>query len=381
MPSHRVYLVFGNDEYLVSDKVKSLLKESLPPGGNATIQCERIDGSADKVEGAISALQSMLSAMNSMDLFASNKTIVLENASFFGDNRTSQSQSVQDEIGRLTARIKTGIPDGITLIISASGMDKRRSFFKTCSTAGSVHEFSIPDDKSQKDHAAVNARLDELLKSKGLKMSPAARDAFQQKVGLDTRMILNELEKLSVALGNRDNVTEKDVADFVSASREAAFWDLADAFGRRDLPGALRILRQLIFQRQNMVGLISNLEGRIRDLLIFREGIDRQWMVPKTTYGKPGYAWSTLPPEAEQTFATELDADPRSMHPFRVSILGMQAAGFTRKRLDHALRQVTLAHENMVSSRVPPELIMEVFLIRTLGTVRRPVRSAQPQKP
>jgi hypothetical protein len=129
-----------------------------------------------------------------------------------------------------------------------------------------------------------------------------------------------------------------------------------------------------------MVGLISNLEGRIRDLLIFREGIDRKWMVPKTTYGKPGYAWSALPPEAEQTFATELDADPRSMHPFRVSILGMQAAGFTRKRLDHALRQVTLAHENMVSSRVPPELIMEVFLIRTLGTVRRPVRAEQPQK-
>jgi len=375
MSSKRLYLIFGDDEYLVSDKARSLVRECIPGGGDAAMQCERIDGSTDKVEGALAALRNTQSALNSMGLFSQEKTVWLERATFFGDSRPAQSAAVQDEITRLAGNIKNGLPPGITFIISAPAVDKRRAFYKACNTAGSVFEFVVPEDKSGKDHAAVNARLDALLHSKGLAMSPAARDAFQQKVGLETRQILNELEKLGVAIGDRTRIEVDDVIRFVSASREAAFWDLADAFARRDLPGALRILRQLIFQRQNMIGLISNIERRIRELLIYREGIDRKWLVPKSVYGNPGFAWAPLPPEAEQIFSSAMDKDPRSMHPFRVSLLGTQASGFTRKRLEYCLRQITQAHENMVSSRVPPELIMEILLVRTLGSVRRPARS------
>lgn len=376
MPSDCLFLVFGDDEYLVTDKARSLIRERVPPGADATLQCERIDGAVDKVEGALAALRGTFSALDSMGLFSEGKTVWLEGATFFGDNRTSQSAVVQEEINRLAGKLRKGLAPGVTLVISAAAVDKRRAFYKACNAAGSVFEFAVPEDKPGKDHAMVNARLDEFLHGKGLTMVPAARDAFQQKVGLETRLIRNELEKLAVALGKRTRVEVDDVARFVSASREAAFWDLADAFARRDLAGALRILRQLVFQRQNMVGLITNLERRIRELLVYREGIDRKWLVPKTVYGNPGYAWSVLPPEVEQTFASSMEKDPRGMHPFRVSILGTQAAGFTRKRLEHSLRQVTLAHESMVSSRVPPELIMEVLLVRALGSPRRAVRGA-----
>jgi DNA polymerase III delta subunit len=206
---------------------------------------------------------------------------------------------------------------------------------------------------------------------KGLQLSPEAKVAFQQKVGLDTRVILNELEKIATALGGRKTVEKEDIANYVSASREAAFWDLADAFAERDLAKSLRILRQLVFQRQNLMGLIINLERRIHDLLIVREGIDRGWMVKKTVYGKQSYAWGTLPPEVEQVFSEQMDNDPRKIHPFRAAILARQAAGFSRKRLEHCQKHVVLAHEQMVSSRVPPDLVMEILLVRMLGTARR----------
>lgn len=368
----RLYLIFGDDEYLVSDKAKSILKACIPNAADAAIQVERIDGAVDKVEPALNAIRKCLSALNSLGLFSEDKTVFLENAMFLGDNRASQSTAVQDEMVRLTDKIKAGLPDGVTLIITAPGVDKRRAFYKACGKAGEVHEFKIPEDRSQKDHVAVNERLERMLAEKGITMSAAARNAFQQKVGLDTRVILNELEKLAVALGSRKKVEAADVAEFVSASREAAFWDLADAFANRDLAGSLRILRQLIFQRQNLMGLIINLENRIRDLMVYREAIDRKWMHKKIVYGKESYAWDTLPPEVEETLTQEMENDPRAMHPYRASILASQAAGFTRIRLAHCLKQVTLAHEQMVSSRVPPELIMEILLVRMLGSARRP---------
>ncbi len=374
MPSTRLYLITGDDEYLVSEKVASILRQVAPPGGDAAAQLERIDGAVDKVEPAVNVIRRCLSAINSLGLFSEQKTIWLENATILGDNRASQSQTVQDELTRLTDKIKAGLPADVTLIITAPGVDKRRAFYKTCKTAGELHEFMVPDARNKGDQMAVAERLERLASDKGLQLTASAKVAFQQKVGLDTRLILNELEKLATALGERKKVEAEDVANFVSASREAAFWDLSDAFADRDLAKSLRILRQLVFQRQNLMGLIINLEKRVRDLMIYREAIDRQWMVKKTVYGKDSYAWGTLPPEIEQTFTQEMENDPRAMHPFRASILARQAAGFTRKRLEHCQKQVIQAHESMVSSRVPPELVMEILLVRMLGSAKRVAR-------
>jgi len=375
MPANRFYFICGNDDYLVSEKVKSILKECISNPSEADTQLERIDGAVDKVEAAQTAIRKCLSAMNSLGLFSEEKTILLENATFFGDNRTAQSATVQEEVARLTEKIKAGMPLGVTLIITATEIDKRRAFYKACGKAGEVHEFKIPEDKYASDHAAVMERLDRLLEGKGLKMSTAVKESFQQKVGLETRLILNELEKLAVAISPRTTVALDDVANFVSASREAEFFDLADAFADRDLPKTLRILRQLIFQRQNLMGLVINLEKRIRDLIIYREAIDRHWITRKQAGSRDAYTWATLPPEVEQGFSQELDNDPRRMHPVRISILAGQAAGFSRKRLDYCQRQITQAHEQMVSSRVPPELIMEIALVRMLSAAKRPVAS------
>jgi len=376
MPANRFYFIYGNDDYLVSEKVKSILKECIKNPTDADIQLERIDGAVDKVEAAQTAIRKCLSAMNALGLFCEEKTILLENATFFGDNRTGQSTTVQDEVARLTEKIKAGMPPGVTLIITATEIDKRRAFFKACGKAGEVHEFKIPEDKYASDHTAVMQRLDHLLGEKQLKMSTVVKEAFQQKVGLETRLILNELEKLAVAIGPRTTVAMDDIAMFVSASREAEFFDLADAFADRDLPKTLRILRQLIFQRQNLMGLVINLERRIRDLIIYREAIDRRWITRKSAGSRDAYTWATLPPEVEQAFSQEMDNDPRRMHPVRISILAGQAAGFSRKRLDYCQRQITQAHEQMVSSRVPPELIMEIVLVRMLSAAKRPAASA-----
>ena len=73
------------------------------------------------------------------------------------------------------------------------------------------------------------------------------------------------------------------------------------------------------------MGMIINQKKRVRDLLIYREAIDRQWMVKKTVYGKESYAWGTLPPGIEQTFPQEMENAPRTMYPFRAAILAKQA--------------------------------------------------------
>jgi DNA polymerase-3 subunit delta len=367
MPDTNVYLISGNDEYLVSAKSKQVVA-ALVPEEERALKLDIVDGAVDGVDAATGAVSQCLAAVQSLGLFSEDKVIWLQNASFFADNRLGKSQAVQDQVARLTEGIKAGLPAGVVLVITTPQIDKRRAFYKACKAIGELHEFVVPEKSYQADRVA-GERLDQLLSKAGVKMTAAAKSTFLEKVGTDTRRLVGEVEKLSVYVGDGRQVDVADVAAVVSSSREAIAWDLADAFGKRDLPRALATLRQLVFQKENVIGLIIGLENRVRDLLVYREGLEKGWLVSKSGYGgRPSVAWADLPPEAELAFSEQMGSDPRKTHPFRVGLLAEQARKFSRKRLLFCLREVTQAHAKLVSSRVPAEMTLELLLVRMLAT-------------
>jgi DNA polymerase III subunit delta len=370
MSEASVYFIYGNDEYLVSAKAKQIVS-GLVPESERMLKLDVVDGAVDTVDTAVTAINACLAALQSLGLFSTEKVVWLQNASFFADNRTGKSATVQEHVLRLVALIKAGLPPGQVLVISAPGVDKRRAFFKACKVAAELHEFSVPEKSYQSDRVAAE-KLDQMLANAGLQMSSRAKVAFLEKVGVDTRQLVNEVEKLAVYVGEDKRIDMEQVSAIVSSSREALAWDLADAFGKRELSRALAILRQLIFQKENVIGLVMGLENRIRELLIYREALERGWLVNKSGYGgRSSLAWGDVGPEVEQVFAEYMVRDPRKIHPFRVTLLAEQARKFSRKRLTYCLEQVTQAHAKLVSSRIPQEMTLEFLLIRMLGTVRK----------
>ncbi|MBT3192266.1 MAG: DNA polymerase III subunit delta [Verrucomicrobia bacterium] len=369
MATPSIYLIYGNDEYLVSAKAKQIVA-ALVPEAEHMLKLDIVDGAVDTVDAAVSAIGACLASIQSLGLFSTEKVVWLQSASFLADNRTGKSATVLEHVQRLAALVKAGLPPGQVLVITASGVDKRRAFFKACKASGELHEFSIPEKSYQADRVAAE-KLDQMLANAGLQMSSRAKIAFLEKVGVDTRQLINEVEKLAIFVGENREVDVAQVDAIVSSSREALAWDLADAFGKRELSRALAILRQLVFQKENVIGLVMGLENRIRELLIYREALERGWLVSKQGYGgRPSLGWGTLEPELEQIFAEQMGRDPRKIHPFRVSLLGEQARKFSMKRLRYCLAQVTEAHATLVSSRIPQEMTLEFLLIRMLATAR-----------
>jgi len=368
MAGSSLYLIYGNDEYLVSAKAREIVS-ALVPEEERSLKLETVDGAVDKADSAITAISQVLAGLRSLGLFGDEKVVWLQDATFFSDTRVGKTAAVQEQVVQLVELIKAGLPPGQTLVITAKGVDKRRAFFKACKAAGELHEFAIPEKSYQADRLAAE-RLDQLLSKRGLQMSSRAKATFLEKVGTDTRQLVNEVGKLAVFMGTSKRVDVEEVLAIVSSSREALAWDLADAFGKRDLSRALSVLRQLVFQKENVIGLVIGLENRVRELLIYREGLEKGWLTTKPGGGRPILAWTNVPPEADVAFSEHMGRDPRKIHPFRVSLLADQARKFSRKRLMYCLRQVTEAHAKLVSSRVPKEMTLEFLLIRMLATAR-----------
>jgi DNA polymerase-3 subunit delta len=355
-----LFLVYGEDEYRVRTRAKELVDGLCPPA-EAAFGLEIIDAAVENAAEGILAVRRCLEALRTVGFLGGRKVVWLRDATLFTAEMAADLKAAVEE---LTTQIKAGLPAGQTLVISAQKVFRGSAFFKACQAAGSVELLDRPDKPWQQAEYA-HEQVREAFRRSGLKAPADVVDLFLERVGDDTRQIIQEAEKLSVYLGDRKDVRRGDVQAVVSLSRESLAWDLADAVGARDLPGALRILRQLVFQGENPIGLMVLLEGRFRELIVLREALDRGWVrATGEGFGKK-LAWKDAP-EADEKLSA-LGRDPRTTHWFRAGKLAEQAQRFSLVQLLRGHEWLVQSHEAIVSTAVPNALQLELLLLRLLA--------------
>lgn len=364
--SSSIHLVFGDDEFHVSSKAKELIASAIAPE-NQALGLETVEAKADTVDAALARLDQAIESVRTPGFMGSDKMIWLRDVNFLWDSLVGKSKAVKDRLGELTDLIKHGLLPGQHLLVTAPKVDKRCAFYKACKQYGSIQEFSIPDRDYEADRQAATF-LRQAVSEKGLKMSRDVLLAFVERVGTNTRQLLCELDKLDVYLGDRREAGIEDIRTITCSSREAIIWDLTDAVAKRDLAGSLEMVRQLSFQKQSPIGLIIMMGNRIRELMVYREAINRRWLVRrKGQRGKSTVAWGNLPPEAETMFEQWLAKDPRKTHFYRVGLLAEQANLFSAADLERCHREIVAAHETLVSTGIPGLLVLELLVLKMLA--------------
>src|SRR4029077_9168408 len=98
----------------------------------------------------------------------------------------------------LSALIDSGFGTGVTLLISATEVDKRRSFYKTLAKRAELQVFDRLDSaRAGWEEEATEIVLGRAKKRK-LEFDEAALELFVLLTGGDTRQIDNELEKIDI---------------------------------------------------------------------------------------------------------------------------------------------------------------------------------------
>lgn len=362
--TERIHLILGEDEYLVAEAVHQTLDKLVPPD-RRSFGLEMIDGAAGSKAEALAAIGQCLDALLTTGFLGEGKVVWFKDVNFLSENETGRLEAVKTKVDELAKLIKTGLPPGQTLVLSAPKMDKRRQLFKICQDVGRVQEFAIPEKAAQAE-AQARKRLGERIRPLKLTMSDEVANAFIERVGTDTRHMVNELQKLALYLGDRQTVTRQDLSSVVCSSRSAMAWDLTDAIGKRDLGKALILLRQLLFQKETAIGLIFLIESWVRQLAILREALDRGWLREKNGGWKATADWTAVPPEGD-VLLSALDKDPRSMNPYRVLRLIEQARRFKPADLRRCEDAVVDAHVRLVTTTLPPRLVMELLMAKMLA--------------
>ena len=360
-------MVVGTDDLRVKEAALKLSRELTPPDAG-DFGNDIIEGLAESAEHCQRIVRSTLDALQTLPFFGGGKMVWLKNVNFLADSVVGRSNAAIEGMEAILDYAEK-LPPEIKFLISAGAVDKRRAAWKRLSKMADMRVFDLPDTTKTGWEDAVIAQVERRAAELGLRFEHEALEIFVQLAGEDTRQLDNEIEKLSLYLGENGRVTERDVRLMVPLNRAGVVFELGNAIGRRDLQRALELVRTLIFQGQNAIGiLLAAVVPRVRNLLLAADLVARHPRLPRGSYGSFGSALEKLPPAEVAHLPRKKDGSGLNVYPLFLAL--NEVSRYSVQELRAALQACLEANLKLVSSSIEPQLVLERLLVGML-TKRR----------
>ena len=115
--------------------------------------------------------------------------------------------------------------------------------------------------------AALMRRADDKARALGKTLTEGARNRLFELLGQDLRLMMNEVGKLAVFVGDKKGIEEDDVDQATAGQRSFQAYDLDDALAAADFPKAAAILANLFAEGERPEVIVGRLAGFFRNLL------------------------------------------------------------------------------------------------------------------
>jgi DNA polymerase-3 subunit delta len=330
-----------------------------------------VDATAGNSGEALNRIGRLREALNTLPFFGGAKAVWFRDCNFLGEDRTSASAAVTEELTQLADELKAFRWDGVRLLISGSKPDKRRSFYKTVEKLGSVESFNAlsSDDKDWAGKAESEALR--LFRAGNKDIADNALAELVTRVGPNLRALANEVEKLSLYIGARPEVLLADVQTMTTPQKLAKAFALGEALGERDLAKLLRVLDQELWEirtgvdkKKSEIGLLYGLISKVRALLMLRELRDQGLLKPARDYNSFKAQLDRLP---TTSLPDDKRFNPLAGHPFVLFQAARQAENYTVPELIRAMDTLLGANVKLVSSGLDEAMVLQQSLVEIVG--------------
>src|SRR5437773_11551914 len=368
-----IYAVVGSDEAEVK-RVAVELAQKLTPRDAGDFGLELIDGAADNAEQAAARIRSTIEALQTLPFFGSTKVVWLKNANFLGDNAIGRAASVQSVLEELSDLLESGLGSELTFLVSATEVDKRRGFYKTLVKRAEIQVFDRLDSGRSGWEEEATEIVRRRAKKRKLQFDEDALDLFVLLTGGDTRQIENELEKIDLLLANGGTafqavprVRVELVRELVPLSRAGVIFELSNALAMRDLELALKLVRQLLDQGENAIGiLLVAILPTVRNLLLAKDLMERHRMSRPHAPFPFISAVNRLPADAVAHLPRKKDG---TINAWTLGIAAQNAHRFSTKQLIAGMQACLAANLQLVTTQLDHELVLTEVVVKLLGEV------------
>lgn len=364
-PASNVWAYVGTDDLRVKEAASAKVREITPPDAGE-FGVEIIEGTADNADHADRIVRSTLEALQTLPFFGGDKVVWLKGVSFLADNQTGRAETTQRALEELNTLLQAGLPPDVKFVLSASEVDKRRSFYLSLKKLASLEVYDLIDTSKTGWEEQVAALIEDRAGDYELQFDQEALELFTMLAGEDTRQIENELEKLDLYLGEERRVRPDDVRAIVSQTKSSVVFELGNAIGQRQLAWALALVDQLLEDDEAPIGiLLAAIVPKVRNLFAAKQIEDRFKIKPGQSYQSYAGALERLPEKDRSRLPQKKDGS--GLNVFPLFLAAKEATRFSSQELRTALEECLKANRRLVTSSLDPVIVLNQLLFRILA--------------
>lgn len=324
----RVYLLYGEEPYLVTEYAKRIISRAAG-GPMEDFNLQYFDGKAP--------VEEIAEAVEALPLMAERKCVVVSDFDAEGANASE------------TAKIKqllTDPPETCVLLfrqrsvlVNPKKSAKWRNFIKLVDQCGSSVFFA------QRDAASLAKSLSENAAARGYTLPTDCAKYLIRQCGQNLSILLGEMEKICAFCGEKTDITREAIDAVVVKSSETAVYRLANALITGQYGDAFRILDTLFYQREEPVFILGALASAYIDLYRAKSGLEGGMPIP----------------EVAKLF------EYRNME-FRIRNAARDCRKLTIEQIRESLEWIFQTDLKLKSTRTQPRILLEELLSRLLLT-------------
>ena len=255
--------VCGEDDFWVGRRAREIYQNMSKGMEDPSFGCEIVVGSAGNVAEVEKAVNQFTSAIQSLPLFGDRKVVWFKDITFLADSRTGRSQGTLDQVESMRRVLESVDPKAVSVILSASPVDRRRIFPKWCAKNADLHLAGTGKPAEKEAH------LRDLIRREserfGIDIPYPVVNILMGKLNGNARLAVEEVRKLATYLGDEPvEVTEELLNELVPNFGEGDFFEPVEAFFSLKLEWALDSLRRYFFNTKDARQLLTTLQNRNR---------------------------------------------------------------------------------------------------------------------
>ncbi len=311
------YIFLGEEIYLVEEALKVLKKQIFQDGGE--------DFNLDTYDGETADMDMVAQAVETLPMMSSRRLVILKRAE-------SLNTAGLEELSNILS-----VPlDTTTFVVMFDKMDQRKKTTKDLLKKAAVVDFSSPHEKT------IPSWIQTIAQKFDKKISLKDAHLLKDTVGNHLLDLSNELNKLSLYVGERTEITADDIEKIVSKTKLDSIFELTRAIGEKNLEKSLKIQKYLLDQGENEVGILAMITRHIRILLLTQEALIKKLSSNMIS------SYIGVPPFFTQSYVE-------------------QAKMFPRVKLISTYKELLKTDRHLKSSPIPGEIYLNMLLINALS--------------
>lgn len=217
--------------------------------------------------------------------------------SFTGEQRLITVPNAGNTLAPLFKKLLENPTGNGFVIVSAGDLAPSSALRKCFESAKNAAALPCYKDDAQQLRGIIH----NALKDKGFNCPPDVVTAIQNRFFGDRQMVLNELEKLTIYMGQEHHITLEDVEAVIGESQESSFDDLCNAVASANFTAIESSMARLVREHIPAVAILRALSRYFLRLQLIRGHIDQGMPVQQAISAiKPPIFFKQVPLVKEQ---------------------------------------------------------------------------------